>query len=96
MHVSSSQFTYDKLNKKFTTEISDLGPSFRFVQIYPDAADLGFTMISAKTGKEVRFFVDQIGENRDGDITHWVCKPDMYAVRKNPSLNGVTVTIFND
>lgn len=90
--VSSSLFSYDKSSKVFTSEMSTIGG---FGQIYPDACDAGFTMISAKTRKEATFYVSS-SERAYGEITGWTLKPTPETLRKQPQLSNVTVRVFND
>jgi len=90
--VDSSIFIYDVKTKTFVGEMSELG---KFGRVYDDACDLGFTMVSAKTGKEVTFVVN--GTLREhGETVGWRLVPVTGTVRKMPTLAGVTVHVFND
>lgn len=100
MIVNSNQFSYNKEKNSFVTEMSslcslveDVNP---FVQIYPDAADEGFTMISERTGHEAKFAVNLYERDAEGEFVAWHLVPTAETVRKNPRLRGATVTIFND
>ena len=91
--VDSNLFTYK--DKVFSAEVSDLR-DFRPGRIYPDAADVGFIMVSSKTRSEAIFYLEKEHRDRENDITHWTFKPTTEAIRKNPNLKGTTVEIFND
>ena len=93
--VSSEAFTYHKPTKTMVCEISDLGKSFRFSPVYPDACDVGFIMESHRTKKEVVFSVSE-EVIVDGDILSWELKPTPESLRKAPEVTGLRVTIFND
>jgi hypothetical protein len=90
--VSTDKFDY--ANRVYSAEISDLGQSFRFTQIYTDAADRGFTLQS-RTGKVANFFVAHRHEDGEGDTTHWTLLPTPEAIRQNPNLHDVHIVLFN-
>lgn len=92
--ISSDRFTFK--NRVFVCEASDLGPNFTFVRIYDDAADAGFTMVSARTGKYANFYLVNTFRDGEGDVTHWLLKPTSEAIRRNPGLTGTEVHILND
>ena len=72
--------------------MSDL--QMRFVPIYDDACDYGFTMVSAKTGKVANFyFVGPLMSN--GELGGWELAPTSEAIKNNPGLRGTKVFIFN-
>ena len=95
-YVSSLKFRWLSNYKRFMADISDLGPDFSFDRVYNDAYDVGFVMVSHKTGAEVKFVITTHCTDREGDITHWELVPVSEAIRANPKLNGVIVTIWND
>jgi hypothetical protein len=88
--VSSSKFTYHQ--GTFVCEDSDFGKVGlidRLGQVYDDACDLGFTIVSQKTGREVVFAQD--GEDRrDGEVMGWrfVCV--------TPGHKNLKALIIND
>lgn len=93
MHfVSTKKFTYCKQTNTFATELSDLGGwrSFPLTQIYPDAGDVGFTLVSHKTGQEVKMVLaeDIIGQDNT-DVLGWKFKP-------TDRKHSFEVIIFND
>lgn len=63
--VSTDRFTYLPADGLFVIEASDLGPDFRLGRVYDDACDVGFTLVSARTGDR-RVFTS-VGERRDDD-----------------------------
>ncbi len=91
--ISTERFTWS--NKEFFAEISSLGVR-GFERIYPDACDVGLSIRSERTGEEVWFYLETEHRDREGDVTHWTLKPTNEAVRKNPGLKGVKMTVFND
>lgn len=87
--VSTAFFHFNRSTSTFSAEESTLRANgFRgFGRVFDDACDIGFTMVSIRTGREVVFA--QAGEDRDreGDLRFWTFK----------SLDGVyTATVFND
>ncbi len=93
IRLSSNQFTYHK--GAFVAEVSDLGGHLPADPIYPDACDLGFQMVSEKTGRVATFYFSR--EHRaDGDITHWTYLPTPESIRALGLSSEVRVEIFND
>lgn len=91
----TTQFYYDPQQREFTAFISDLGPGFRFRQIYPDSIDEGMTLVG-RTGQEVDFAVNRTKHDSHGDIQLWELVPTRSAIKHCPRLAGVKVIIFND
>lgn len=91
MHINSRQFTKTKHSKgvSFSTFASDV--QFKLEWIFEDSCDAGFVMVSERTGKELTFYLDR-EEKRDGDLVAWHFKP----VTRDPALQGVTATVWND
>lgn len=87
--VLSTNFLYQK--GTFSAEASEigLGRSFHFGQVYSDACDEGFTIISKKTGNPAVFALDRV-EEREGDILAWHFKC------VTPKLKELKAVIFND
>ena len=95
---NSDRFTYNTSDKTFTIDSSDMSGN-HFQQLWNDACDEGFAMISNITGNTVTFYLSDIIYNGFGDdteLTHWIYKPIDTDVRKYPQLAGVKVIIFND
>lgn len=94
--VSSSRFEFNARIKCFTAEISEL-PNFTFGPLYNDACDIGFVMVSSKTGSLAEFYLrPQVRRDQDNDIVAWEFKPTDRAIRANPGLHGAKVVIYND
>ena len=91
--VSSKMFYWT--GNQASQEISSLG-NFRFERVYPDACDIGFRMVSERTGKEAVFVVDHEDTDGEGDIQGWNLVPTRESVRRNPDCAGVRVLIIND
>lgn len=79
----------------FTAEASDLknlsGGGFRLGRVYDDACDVGFTMVSHHTGKEVVFRLEHREMDREGDLLWW----DFSSVTL-PHKGKFTVRVYND
>lgn len=94
--VNSNRFHYDG-RRRFVAEASDFGPlreAVRFghpflSQAFDDAADVGFRMVSAKTGKSVLFTLTNTIEDNDGDVSAW----EFESYRLDPPCTAI---IFND
>jgi len=74
--ISSSKFVYNGTGRIFEGDAAEMrtvsGSVINFLMsCYSDAADLGFDMKSSETGKIVRFYLDDIITNEDGDIKCW-------------------------
>lgn len=97
--VRSSEFTWNAATRAFVTDASDYGHQARlFARLYADACDVGFVLVSARTGEEAPFYLDESATERDGDgdVQSWTFRPIDAAVRRNPGLRGVVVRVFND
>jgi hypothetical protein len=82
--VSTRQFTYDAPTKNFAAELSDMNGLGR---VYDDACDVGFTMVSARTGRQVVFVLAEEKRDGEGDTLLWEYR----------SIDGeFTATVFND
>lgn len=96
MHINSNRFNYDKQEQHFSGFASDA--RLRLGRLYPDACDVGFIMVSERTGKELTFYLDEeetrkgLLANKEGEITAWHFKP----VTNDPALKNLTVTLWND
>lgn len=93
---NTNSFTYLPRSRTFTIEESDFGPRGTAYcgRIYDDAADMGFWLVSSKTGRE-KPFVFWRGHSRDGELTHWEFRE--INPRSGRTLEGgLKVLIFND
>ena len=90
--ISTKFFSYDKENKTFSTEASDLPKTFNpESQIYDDACDCGFTLVSEKTGTEALFGFDR-EDRQEGELMGtWFeyCGID-------DTLKGLKILVIND
>ena len=86
--VSTSLFRW-KPNGDGFAEASDLPDRGRFTRVYPDAADVGLTLVSHVTNKQVVCVVTNERYDREGDLMYWELKPV-------GGERDFTVTIFND
>ena len=94
--IPMNAFFYHAEDRCFTQEISSLERRYNlFGQLYDDACDQGFTMVSQKTGVEVSFYLSK-DIDRAGDEGGWEFEPIPESVRKTPAAKGLKVIIFND
>jgi len=91
-HISTSRLTYDAATMILAADASDLpNPS----RVYDDACDVGYTLVSHRTGKEIVFaHVDTI-KDREGDVLYDIYRPADF---KTPAhlRNNLVLHIFND
>lgn len=86
----SEQFTWMKDKKVLVTCASDLmGRGDFWGRIYDDAADLGFAIVSKRTGNSETFYLAGELRDQEGDVYAWEFMPI------NQNLN-MKVTVFND
>lgn len=86
--IPTDLFSYR--GKVFCSFASDL-MQFNFLsQLYDDACDEGFVLVSAKTGKGIEVYLSDIERDADGDTVAWKFRP----VKSYAPFYGVT--IFND
>jgi hypothetical protein len=95
---STKNFTYHKDTKTLTIEISTLtqgrGPAFG--QVYDDACDEGFVLVSHKTGREITFVNDGLDRDPEGDTAGWRFAPiDRKTGRRDRTLD-LKVLVIND
>lgn len=64
--ISTDKFTWDAEKRRFIAEASELR-KFQFGQVYDDACDVGFTLVSAHTGFQVRM-VETTPIMHDGEL----------------------------
>ena len=91
--INTKDFSYFKDTKVFVSEISSIINSKRlFGQLYNDACDIGFVLVSEKTGKSQAYYLKE--EKRfDGDYQSWTFLP---AVPVLPALKDSKVIVYND
>lgn len=68
--ISSDKFSFSK--NCFAAEVSSLG-NFNLERVYDDACDVGFSIVSAKTGNLVVFAQNGYirDEDGEGDLIAW-------------------------
>lgn len=91
----SSMFSWSEGGNMATCEASDM-ENRHLQRIYDDAMDVGFAIKSDKTGRVVKFFMESVETDTEGEITHWVYKACHEDVRVNPAAAFVNVWVFND
>lgn len=89
--ISTRHFTYTP-DHGFSAEASDLRDHLRLGQVYADACDEGFTLVSARTGERMPMVRDD-EIRRDGELVAEVFVPVDRAKRRNKDLH---VRIYND
>jgi hypothetical protein len=86
--ISSSRFSFK--GNTFSAEASDFGRRFELGRVFDDAADEGFSIVSAKTGKIAVFALYNHEEDGEGDLVSWI----FHCV--TPGLTHLKAVIFND
>lgn len=94
--VSTDRFTRVQVDSPFPTflvaEESDLGRDFRLGRVYDDACDVGFTLVSARTGREIVMALeDEHRDPREGELLY----TDFVPARRD-ERGLVTVRLYND
>lgn len=92
MLVSTNNVSFSKARNTFMAEISELGPEFRFEQVFPDSCDLGVSLLSHKTNNVITFYIDQEVKDEEGDIMYWMLKP----TNRGSQYSDMKFVIFND
>ncbi len=99
MTASYSKFDYSKPTRTWVSEASDIagplnGGQPLFHQVYPDAADLGLTLVG-KTGQQVDYVVCEEVCN-EGDLVGWKLCPTKESAKRVPGCVGTKMLIAND
>jgi hypothetical protein len=91
--ISTERFLYLDTEKVFAAEASDLGSDFELGRVYDDAADVGFTLVSQRTGDRLVFVLYQQHRDGEGELLY-----DEYRAVKGPVgfTGDLSVHIFND
>lgn len=76
-----------------TLDHASSGSTFR--QIHDDAADVGFVVESAITGRRVTFVVTDAKRDSEGDTVAWIAGPTQESIRECPRVANTVITIFN-
>lgn len=96
---SSELFTWVPSSQRFVAEASDFTVGNYMSQVFDDACDEGFIIVSHRTGAEVLYVYD--GRDEAGDETlGWKFKPFNRKTGRPVRLGepgfGTSVYIFND
>ena len=96
--ICSSKFGYYGKARTFCAEVSDLG-DYNFKQrVYDDALDIGFEMVSEKTGASRVFLLTDGEIDTEGNIQYWIfeCYKPVGKNRLELVSPGIKCLIFND
>lgn len=101
LHLTAA-FTYNRADRTFTAEASDLGYNRQtgqrqpvFGRVWQDSTDEGFGLVSTHTGRVVTFVVWEEHKDTEGDVTHWTLKSVTGDGRRLHD-GRFTATVFND
>jgi len=98
MTHSTKRFTFSSKTRTFVAELSDFGSVSPFRQIFQDSCDLGLTLHSHITGKELDFVINRTERNEEDNSVvaeHLVLTPA--SARTIPAhLRDLKVVLFND
>ena len=89
----AKRFSYHADNGWIVAEASEVGFQSTF-QIYDDAIDEGIALRGKHT--TVRFYLEKVKRDPDGDAQVWIFKPISEDVRRVPSCARTQVHILND
>ena len=93
--ILSDRFTFNATTKLFIAEASDL-QNQHLNPLYDDAVDVGLVIQSSKTGQLVRYYMNSVVKDGDGDVESWNYYPTTESLREVPECAGTSVTVFND
>lgn len=97
----TSQFQFNRGTEVFTADASDFGPgAFQAIfteqgRVYNDSCDVGFTLVSSKTGKKIIFVLAHTENDRDGDTQYWEFTPAVGPAIAFTHID-LRVRVFND
>lgn len=92
-YIRTELLSYNKDSKTFIGEASDFPNVKDFHRIYPDACDVGVTLVSHKTGKEADFVLNEQPADDEGK---WEFEISHVSAKKHPGLKGAKLIIIND
>lgn len=92
--ISTSRLTWCPRDREFVTDASLLDhQGLRPSRVYDDACDVGYTLVSHRTGKELVVAHDDTVKNREGEVVAWVYRP----VRRSGGLDAsISLHVLND
>lgn len=93
--VSSKLFTHNHERCELCTEISDLGRTFNFRQLWDDACDVGIRLLNPATNQVTTWSAQEVYD-ADGELTHWVLNPIRETVASFPQTRNYKILIYND
>ena len=99
MQVNTNVLHYHKPTNKFVGEASDFCSINQqmFDQLSPDAIDVGLTLVSEKTGEKADYYLAHTQYSEcDNELQYWELLPTEKAIQDNPTLQGSSITIYND
>lgn len=67
-----------------------------FGQVYDDACDVGFVVVSKKSGNHAVFVHSHTERDREGEIVAWKFIPTQNTLRRLPSMTGWKAIVLND
>lgn len=89
--ISTDMFFWHPEMGMFTQEVSSLN-GFQPGQLYDDACDLGFQLISSRTGEAMPFYLHETVSNDEGEVLEWV----FHSASRDPRLAKLQVCVQND
>lgn len=89
--ISSFMFFWNPEDATFSQEASTLKGHKWAGQLYDDAADTGFVLVSSRTGEELAFYLVD-AEYHNEDVYAW----HFHAATNDPKLSKLKVVIWND
>ena len=96
--VSTDRFTFK--NFTYTADISDLGPSFLFGNVYSEEQSSvpgrGLTLLSKATGGVANFVITNVLYDREGDLQIWYLSPTPETIYRMSNFAEYKMVIFND
>lgn len=96
---STHAFSYHSDTKMLVAEVSTLTNGRKkevFGQVYDDACDEGFVLVSHHTGKEITFAVDSVDKDSEGDVAGWRLIPINRKTGHRDTSVQFTVLVIND
>jgi hypothetical protein len=94
--LCSSLFTHSVKDKVLVTDVTDLGRTFAFSQLYDDACDVGLALQNEKTSHVTTWYVSRDVHDAEGDLMHIELLPTYESVAANPAIVGYKMMILND
>ena len=89
--ISTDQLGWTPEHNQFSAYISDLSRAFNpLKQIWDDACDVGFELVSARTGAVVVFTLERTDKDRDREVAGWKFRG--FA----PGFDHLKVLLIND